>query len=135
MNISESLRRQVINLANYQCEYCLIHESDTYFGCEIDHIISVKHGGTSIPENLAYACMTCNRFKGSDLGSITDDGTLVRFYNPKTDIWREHFSIQNNEIIPLTAIGAVTARIFRFNDFARKAERETLQELGLYPKI
>ncbi len=43
--ISEKLRMLVASRADYLCEYCLIHENDTYFGCEVDHIISIKHGG------------------------------------------------------------------------------------------
>ena len=33
--------------AAFLCEYCLIHEDDTVFGCEVDHIISTKHGGAA----------------------------------------------------------------------------------------
>ncbi|WP_221394428.1 HNH endonuclease [Dyadobacter sp. NIV53] len=131
--IPEAMRREVSGIADHKCEYCLIRESDTYFGCEIDHIISVKHGGKSQVGNLAFACMICNRFKGSDLGSLTDEGILVRFYNPRTDDWKEHFKIQSNEIIPLTNIGMVTVRIFKFNEIARKVEREALQLIGHYP--
>jgi 5-methylcytosine-specific restriction endonuclease McrA len=48
--ISESSRRLVEERADKRCEYCLIYEEDTYIGCEIDHIISIKHGGkTTIP--------------------------------------------------------------------------------------
>jgi hypothetical protein len=43
--VSAELRRLVANRANHKCEYCLIHEEDTFFGCEVDHIISLKHGG------------------------------------------------------------------------------------------
>ena len=39
-------------------------------GCHVDHIISVKHEGSTTLDNLAYACVVCNRQKGSDLGSI-----------------------------------------------------------------
>lgn len=118
--ISEAMRRQVSELADHKCEYCLIQESDTYFGCEIDRIISVKHGGRSLIENLAYACMICNRYKGSDLGSLTEEGMLIRFYNPRTDYWNEHFRLQGNEIIPLTAIGVVTSRILGLTKLQEK---------------
>jgi hypothetical protein len=30
--------------ADRLCEYCLLHEDDTHFGHEVDHIISEKHG-------------------------------------------------------------------------------------------
>ena len=36
------MRRLVIARAGRRCEYCLIHEDDTYFGCEVDHVVSEK---------------------------------------------------------------------------------------------
>ena len=68
--VSAPLRRQVAERADALCEYCLIAETDTFFGCEVDHIISEKHGGATQLDNLAYACTFCNRHKGSDIGSI-----------------------------------------------------------------
>lgn len=62
--ISEQLRQTVIARADGLCEYCLIAIDDTYFGGEVDHIISVKDGGQSISENLALTCQPCNRNKG-----------------------------------------------------------------------
>ena len=45
--ISAELRRQVAARASRRCEYCLIHEEDTFFGCHVDHIVSEKHGRAS----------------------------------------------------------------------------------------
>lgn len=99
----------------------------------MDHIISRKHGGTDDDANLAVACFHCNRRKGSDLGSLDSLGQLVRFFNPRTDTWREHFRLNDTRIVPLTAIGSVTERIFGFNDIGRIAERWHLLRLGRYP--
>ncbi len=52
--VSADLRRLVASRAYHVCEYCLIHESDTYLGCHIDHIISEKHGGLTEAENLCF---------------------------------------------------------------------------------
>ena len=68
--VSEALRRLVSTRAEHLCEYCLIAIADTFFGGEVDHLVSVKHGGATEAENLAYTCQPCNRNKGSDLGSI-----------------------------------------------------------------
>ena len=38
--IPAEMRRLVIGRAGSRCEYCLIHEDDTYFGCEVDHVVS-----------------------------------------------------------------------------------------------
>ena len=68
--ISAEVRQTIADRANHLCEYCLIAEADTFYGCEVDHIIGLKHGGSTEPDNLAYACALCNRAKGSDVGSI-----------------------------------------------------------------
>ena len=64
-DVTEALRRQVAERAYHVCEYCLIHEDDTFWGCQVDHIISRKHGGPTEPANLAWACACCNNNKGS----------------------------------------------------------------------
>lgn len=132
--ISENLRTQVELRANGFCEYCRIAIEDTYFGGEIDHIISLKHRGKTELENLALACQPCNRNKGSDLGSLSEiSNNLVRFFNPRTDKWRDHFRVNSDaEIESLTAIGEVTTFIFGFNEPERIAERKGLIELGRY---
>ncbi|MFK7947321.1 MAG: HNH endonuclease [Saprospiraceae bacterium] len=59
----------------------MIHQDDTFFSCQIDHIISIKHGGDNDKDNLAYSCIYCNRNKGSDIGSVLlPNRTLIRFY-------------------------------------------------------
>jgi len=132
--VSTALRQQVVARANSLCEYCLIHEDDTYFGCQIDHIISEKHGGPTEADNLAYACSICNRNKGSDVGSLLwETGEFVRFFNPHRDHWHEHFKLDDVAIIPLTNVAQVTAKILDFNHVERLLERQELRELGRYP--
>ena len=81
--VGDALRRLVTERANFLCEYCLIHEEDAFLGFQVDHIISIKHGGLSNSENLALACPFCNRSKGSDIGSIVPStGAFSRFFNP-----------------------------------------------------
>ena len=131
--ISDELRQIVADRAKQLCEYCLIAEVDTFYGCEIDHIISLKHGGSSDSENLAYACALCNRAKGSDVGSILKTGDFIRFFNPRSDHWAIHFRLDGATIQPLTPIGEVTARIFGFNESSRLHEREEMIRFGIYP--
>lgn len=132
--VSDELRRLVANRAERLCEYCLIHEDDTFFGCEIDHIVSLKHSGPAEAMNLAYACSFCKRNKGSDIASVSGvAGELVRFFNPRIDLWSEHFRLDRSLIEPLTSIGEATARILKFNESERVLERETLIAIGRYP--
>jgi hypothetical protein len=51
--ISLELRRLVANRADSLCEYCLIPDADGV-GFQIDHIISVKHGGVTTIEVGRY---------------------------------------------------------------------------------
>jgi HNH endonuclease len=132
--ISQDLRRLVIARSDRLCEYCLIHSDDTVLGCAVDHIISLKHGGATNADNLAHACVFCNRYKGSDIGSIIwQTQEFIRFYNPRRDFWGEHFQLRMNTIDPKSSIGEVTARILGFNDRDRLLERQILIDRGCYP--
>jgi hypothetical protein len=134
--INLETRRLVVERAGNICEYCLISAVDRSSGCQVDHIISVKHGGTSTEDNLCDACVFCNLQKGTDLGSINwRNGELVRFFNPRRDFWGDHFRLDEAVIQPLTDIGEVTARILDFNNDDRIQERQFLIEVGKYPSL
>ena len=77
--ISEKIKKFVRHRACGRCEYCLLHEDTSFLIHEIEHIISLKHGGPDDIFNLAFACSFCNRFKGSDIGSIFQDN-FIRFF-------------------------------------------------------
>ncbi len=132
--VNAELRRTVKVRADHVCEYCLIHEDDTVFGCQVDHIIAKKHGGATDADNLSFACTFCNRSKGSDIGAVApSSGEYVRFFNPRLDRWGEHFALHDNFIVPRTPIGEATAKILGFNVPERVVERESLQIVGRYP--
>jgi hypothetical protein len=132
--VNAELRRLVSARASWLCEYCLIHDDDTALGCQVDHVIAEKHGGLTVAENLCYACAQCNRAKGSDLGSLSPQtGDLIRFFNPRSDHWSDHFILRGAVIDTLTEIGAVTARILGVNQVERVLEREVLKQAGRYP--
>ena len=132
--VSAHLRRLVISRVERLCEYCLIHAEDTVFGCQVDHIISHKHGGLTEDSNLAYACVFCNRYKGTDVGSInSNSGEFSRFFNPRIEQWSDHFSLDGVRIEGVTEIGVVTARVLRFNETSRLLERQALQIVQRFP--
>ncbi|MBK9016171.1 MAG: HNH endonuclease [Saprospiraceae bacterium] len=70
-------------------------------GYEIDHIISIKHGGVGTLLNLAWACAICNLNKGTDVGTLLlPSQDFVRFFNPRIDDWAFHFEISGTLILP-----------------------------------
>lgn len=120
--------------ASRACEYCLIHEDDSGYVHHIDHIISLKHHGTSVADNLAFACILCNRYKGSDIATMDPvTGEVVRLFNPRKDLWLHHFELNGPVIRPLTNIAEATIRVLKLNTPVSIEERRVLQLLGNYP--
>ncbi|MDX2141331.1 MAG: HNH endonuclease signature motif containing protein [Chloroflexota bacterium] len=132
--IPAELRRRVIARASKCCEYCRVSQEDHGFTFQINHINSEKHGGGSEFDNLALGCSYCNAYKGSDIASkdvVT--GELTYLFNPRKDLWSEHFKLDGATIVPLTAVGRVTVAVLKLNRPEQIVERAGLIELGRYP--
>jgi hypothetical protein len=132
--VSARLRTSVAARALESCEYCLIHSAYTAFAHEIDHIVARKHGGAAEPENLALACVQCNRFKGSDIAATDpESGGIVPLYHPRTMNWGDHVRLDGPRIVPLTATGRATERLLQLNQIDRLLLRKELLAKGRYP--
>ncbi len=136
-SLSQTTRLAVKKRANNCCEYCKIHEEDMYLAYEIDHIISLKHGGGSELSNLAYACRPiCNQYKGTDLSTFVDTyNNLVPLFHPRIHFWDEHFTIDFGEILPLSDIGKGTIKLLQMNNVDLIILRRILAESGRYPRL
>jgi len=112
------LRGRVIERAKKRCEYCQLPDDDGWAIHEVDHVIARKHGGKTILSNLAYACIPCNRHKGTDISSIEPQtGQVIQLFNPRTQRWGTHFQLHpDGTITSRTAVGRVTALLLHFND-------------------
>ena len=131
--IPDTIRQLVAQRARYCCEYCQLPQSASYYSFEIDHIISLKHEGMTDLENLALACGTCNRNKGADLGTYLDGNRIfIPLFNPRSDVWAEHFELDNGIILPKSLIGRATVKILELNAPDRVILRQALMEAGLY---
>jgi hypothetical protein len=125
--IPEALRREVEEQAESRCEYCLIPASLSFYPHEVDHVIAIKHGGSTTSDNLAFSCWRCNRYKGSDLGSFDPQtGEYSFLFNPRTQTWDEHFDQQDAQIIGQTPEGRTTVHLLKFNTNERLAERKRI---------
>lgn len=134
--LSASLRQLVTQRAKGACEYCLIHQTFSIYSHEVDHVIALKHGGQSNEENLVLACLPCNRYKGSDLTSIDPlTGEITPLFNPRIQIWSEHFRLKGGSIVGLTTIGRTTIFLLRINEISRLQLRQSLADGGLYPDL
>jgi hypothetical protein len=108
----------------------------TRFGAAIDLIISLKHGGLSTLENVAWACACCNNYKGSDIATLVGQPPrLSRLYHPREDSWSGGFRLHGYRIEPNNTPGAATEKLLQFNQDSRLRERATLAHTGRYPTI
>ena len=134
--VNSTLRRLVTDRAYHVCEYCLIHEDDTFWGCQVDHIISRRHAGTNDPSNLAHACFSCNNRKGTDVAALVGKPPRpVQLFHPRQDRWFAHFALDQVRIEPHSEVGEATVKHLSLNGPARLEERLTLADTGRYPTV
>jgi hypothetical protein len=133
---SEPIRTLVMQRSAHCCEYCKSQDrfSPVYF--TIDHIIPLVLGGASDLDNLAYACMLCNRLKWGKIkafDSVTN--TLVFLYNPRLDIWENHFQWSEDflEVIGMSSIGRATVAALQLNREKLVHYRKEMIEIGCHP--
>ena len=111
MSISNSVRQQVIQTANYRCEYCRTSSKLTGTPLVMEHILPRSLGGSDELENLAAACYRCNEFKGAKTEALDPEtGQVVPLFNPRTEGWQSHFVWGNGgtHVIGLTPMGELT---------------------------
>jgi hypothetical protein len=129
--VTAEIRRLIQTRADDRCEYCLIPALLTFLPLQVDHIVARKHGGQTIPENVALCCAVCNQHKGSDLSSIDPaDGALVPLFHPRQNRGNDHFELRGLFITPKTATGRVTVRLLQLNSPERVSEREWIVTAG-----
>lgn len=117
--ISNEIRQRVCEIAQNRCGYCLSHQRYTMSKLEIEHILPKSKGGTNAEENLWLSCGLCNRYKGTKITGYDDKTqSFVLLYNPRQQIWTEHFtwSSDETEIIGLTTIGRATVNTLKLNN-------------------
>ena len=108
---------RVRDRAAERCEYCQLQAALHPAPFQMDHIIARQHGGADDLDNLALACIHCNRHKGPNIAGIDPKtGELTRLFHPRTDEWNDHFSWSGAEIRPLSPIGRVTVSVLYMND-------------------
>lgn len=132
----ETTRILVMQRAEHCCEYCKSQDkfSPVYF--TIDHIVPSIEGGSHDIDNLAYACMLCNRFKwGKVLAEDPVTNTKAPIYNPRSDKWSNHFQWSENflQIIGISPSGRATVTALQLNRKKLVLYRESMIEIGYHP--
>lgn len=93
--------------------------------------MALKHGGSTTPDNLAYACFQCNTAKGSNIAGLDNlTGQLTSLFNPRIQRWADHFRFIDGAIVGVTATGRATAHVLRMNEPEDVEIRILMIELG-----
>lgn len=127
--MTPELVRQIWSRAGRRCEYCQLLAAAYPLPFHVDHIIARQHGGPTVLDNLALACLHCNRHKGPNVAGIDQTtGDLVRLFHPRQDDWAAHFAWVGDELRGETPVGRVTTDVLAINEPAFRAVRAALMQ-------
>ena len=134
--VPAALRRQVRADAGARCGYC--HSPEAFLGMplDIEHLVPEATGGATVRENLWLACSRCNDFKGDRTAAVDPQtGGQVPLFNPRTQVWTEHFtwSPDGTHILGLTPIGRASVEALRLNNGFIVVARRFWVEAGRWP--
>lgn len=120
--------------AQHCCEYCQMPQEYDDLPFQLEHIIAKQHRGTDAPENLALACVPCNRHKGPNLSGVDPQtGRVVRLFDPRRQQWKRHFRWNGAVLEGKTLAGRATIDVLQINLAIRVALRQALIDIGVFP--
>src|SRR3954452_9856993 len=108
-DIPRALHDEVLLRAANRCEYCQLSQLGQEATFHIDHVVPRVAGGPHTADNLALACVSCSLRKwANQTATDPDTGEEVPLFNPRTQVWAEHFRWDGERVIPLTPAGRAT---------------------------
>ena len=135
-HVPQALRERVAAQARHRCGYCLTSEAIVGTPMEIDHLIPQSLGGPTDEENLWLACSLCNDHKGDRIAALDPvTGEIVRLFNPRHQVWREHFTwtADGTHIVGLTSVGRATVVALNLNRPSLVKARRAWVAVGWHP--
>lgn len=129
--MENAVRILVRDRAGDRCEYCRLPQAAVDATFHVDHVVARQHVVQAEDDlgRLALACDRCNFCKGTNLSSVDPaTGEIVLLFNPRRDVWQEHFRHDGVQIIGMTPTGRATVRLLQFNAKHRLELRKWLVE-------
>ena len=123
MTSRRNIERHIESKALGRGEYCRMHQSLQGATFHREHAIPLSRGGPTQPDNLAWACPSCNLHKANRFDVIAPDtGNRVPLFNPRSGDWDEHFvgmvtapSVKHRSAgPPLPHLSSITLDAYRF---------------------
>ena len=129
--MNAATRELIRSRAGSRCEYCRLPQKYSELAHHIEHVVARQHGGSDEFGNLALACHRCNLHKGPNLTGIDPrSGKVVTLFHPRREMWSDHFAIDGEWIVGLTATGRATVQVLAINDPRRRGLRREILKHG-----
>jgi hypothetical protein len=133
-DVSASLHAEVVRRAGNRCEYCQLSQLGQEAAFHIDHVVPRAAGGPTVASNLALACVSCSLRKwANQTAADSESGEEVALFNPRTQVWTEHFRWNGDMIVALTATGRATVTALALNRPLILAIRQEEAARGRHP--
>ena len=130
------IRAAVVNRAGRRCEYCGLAQQGQEATFHIDHVVPRAAGGQTTEDNLALACVSCSLHKSAKSASLDPElGEEASLFNPRTQVWTEHFRWEGNVAIGLSSTGRATIVALRMNRPLIVAIRKEESIRGRHPHV
>ena len=102
---------------DFCCGYCGVSEADVGGELTVDHFRPLSASGDHSDENLVYACVRCNQYKGALLPDATDLAQERRLLHPLQDDLLSHIREDEStgRLEGLTATGRFHIAALRLN--------------------
>ena len=134
--VPPELRALVWSRAGGRCEYGHASETWQYVEFTMEHVIPIVAGGETTEANLALSCFACNRRKWDRRSGLDPAaGGEHRLFNPRTDLWNEHFAWSRDglSIVGRSPVGRATVSVLQMNRERLRQIRAADVALGRHP--
>jgi hypothetical protein len=132
--VPAQLRRLVLRRSGSRCEYCLLSQAGQEATFHVDHVTPVAAGGETVADNLALACVSCSLRKGAKQTAFDPETkTEVPLFNPRRDVWADHFQWDGVRLTGLSPTGRATVEALALNRPLVLAIRREELALGRHP--
>ena len=133
-SVPADLRRLVVGRAANRCEYCQLSHLGQEATFHIDHVTPRAVGGEIVAENLALACVSYSLRKAArEIAKDPETGRMVTLFNPRRDIWSDHFRWDSVMLVGRCVTGRATVNALSMNRSLIRAIREEEAALGRHP--
>ena len=134
MSIPAPLRALVIARADNRCEYCGLSQAGQEATFHIDHVVPRVEDGPTTAGNLALACVSCSLRKGARRMAVDPESiVVVPLFDPRGDIWADHFVWKGAFVAGRTATGRATLAALQLNRPIILAIRKEEAARGRHP--